>query len=76
MLFILDFADNIILPCFFFFFLTIDLYLSILELNVKILNSIAEVAISIGMPSKEAKAEIEIQPVIVESRTRKCSNII
>ena len=29
--------------------------------------------IPIGIPNKEAKAEIEIHPVIVEAKIRKCS---
>ena len=37
MLFNLDFANNIILLCFFFFFLTIDLYFLILTVTQKFL---------------------------------------
>ena len=36
-------------------------------------NPIAELVISIGIPSKEAKSEIEIHPVIVDAKIRKCS---
>ena len=37
------------------------------------LNPIAELVIPIGMPMREAKAEIEIHLVIVEGKIRKCS---
>ena len=60
MLFNLDFANNTILLCFFFFFLIIDLYFLIPAAIAQIFNPIAELVISIGIPSKEAKAEIEI----------------
>ena len=36
-------------------------------------NFIAELIIPIGLPIKEAKAEIKIHPVIVEVKIRKCS---
>ena len=68
MLFNSDFANNTILSCFFFFFLIIDLYFSIHAVIVHIFNSIAELVIPIGKPTKEAKAEIEIHPVIVEPK--------
>ena len=35
-------------------------------------NPIAELLIPLGIPSKEAKAEIEIDPVTVETKIRKC----
>ena len=69
MLFNLDFANNTILSCFFFFFLIIDLNLLIPE----VIAQIAEVVIHIGIPSKEAKAEIEIHPVTTKAKIRKCS---
>ena len=71
MLFNLDFANNTILSC--FFFLIIDLYFLIPAAIAQIFNPIAELVILIGIPSKEAKAEIEILPVIAETKTRKCS---
>ena len=70
-LFDLDFTNNIILLCLFFLF--IDLYFLIHAAIVHIFNPIAELIISIGVPSKEAKAEIEIYPVIVEVKIRTCS---
>ena len=73
MLFNLDFANNTILSCFFFFFLTIDLYFIIPAAIAQIYNPIAELIIPIGIPIKEAKAENEIHPVIVEAKIRKCS---
>ena len=42
-------------------------------MQLLIFNPIAELLISVGEPSKEAKAEIEVHPVIVEANIRKCS---
>ena len=36
-------------------------------------NTIAEFVIPIGIPIKEAGAEMETHPVIVKVKTRKCS---
>ena len=36
-------------------------------------NPIAELVIPIAIPTKEAKAEIEIYPVIAEPKIRECS---
>ena len=73
MLFNLDFANNTILSCFFFFFLNIDLYFIILAVIAHIFNPIVELAIPIGIPTKEEKAEMETHPVVVEAKIRKCS---
>ena len=73
MLFNLDFANNTILSSFFFFFLIIDFYFLIPATIAQIFNPIAELLIPIGIQSKEAKAKIEIHPVIVEVKIRKCS---
>ena len=70
-LFNLDFASNTISSC--FFFLIIDLYFLIPAVIAQISNIIAELLIPIGIPSKEVKAEVEIYPVIVEAKIRKCS---
>ena len=59
----LVFANNTILSCFSFFFLTIDLHFLIPAVIVEIFNSISELVIAIRIPSKEEKAEIEINPV-------------
>ena len=67
MLFSLDFANNTILSCFFFFFLTIDLYFLISAAIAQIFDLIAELVIPTEISSKEAKADIEIHPVIVEA---------
>ena len=73
----LDFADSTILSCFFFFFLIIDLcidlYFLILAVITHIFNPIEELIFPIGIPTKEAKAEIETHTVIVEAKIRKCS---
>ena len=62
MLFNLDFANNTILSCF-FFFLTIDLYFLIIAVIEQVFNPIAELVIPIGIPIKEVKSEIH--PVTV-----------
>ena len=67
MLFNLDFANNTILSCFFFFSLVFDLYFLIPAVITQIFNSIKEIAIPIGIPTKEAKAEIETHSVTVET---------
>ena len=50
-----------------FLFLIIDFYFLIPTVIAQIFNPIAELVILIGIPIKEAKAEIEIHPVIVET---------
>ena len=66
MLFNLDFANNTILSYFFFFFLFIDVYFLISAVITQIFNPILELVIPIGIPTKEAKAEMEAHHVIVE----------
>ena len=66
MLFNSDFANIFLLSCFFFFFLNIDLYFLIHAVIAQIVNLITEFVIPIGIPTKETKAEMETQPVIVE----------
>ena len=73
MLFDLDFAKNTILSCFFFFFLIIGFYFLIPAIIAQVFNVTVELAISIGIPIKEAKVEIEVHPAIVEAKIRKCS---
>ena len=63
MLFNLVFVSNANFLWFFFFSLIIDLYCLIAEVITQIFNPIAELVISIGIPTKEAKAEMEIHPV-------------
>ena len=70
--FYLDFTNNTILSCFFFFFLTIDLYFLITSVIALIFNPVTKLVIPIGIPIKEAKAEIEIHPM-VEAKLRKYS---
>ena len=69
----LEFANNTILSCLFFFFLIIEIYFLISAVIAQIFNHTAELVIPIGIPSKEAKAEFEIHPVIVEAKIRKCT---
>ena len=57
---------------FFFFLFIIDLYFLILAVIAKICNPITELVIPIGTRKKEAKAEIEGHPVIVEAKIKSC----
>ena len=72
MLFNLDFASNTILSCFFFVFVIIDLHLLIHAVIAQIFKPIAKLVIPIGIPTKEAKAEIKIHPVIAEAKIINC----
>ena len=54
-----------------FFFLISDLYLLIPAVLAQTFNPIAELSIPIGIPTKEAKAEIEIHLVTAEAKIRK-----
>ena len=58
MLINLDFANNI-LSCFRFSFLIIDLYFLIPAVIEQMFNSIEELVIPIGIPTKGAKPEME-----------------
>ena len=58
-LFNLNFANNTVLSCLFFFFLIIDLYFVIAAVIAQIFDPIAELVIPSGIPTKEAKAEME-----------------
>ena len=73
MLINLDFPNNTILSCFFFFFLIIDFYFLITSVITQIFDPLEELVIPTGMPIKKIKTEIEIHPVIVEAKIRKCS---
>ena len=63
------FASNIILSCLFFFFL----YLLITAVITQNFNPTAELVILTGAPTKKAKAEMVVHPVIVETKISKCS---
>ena len=69
----LAFPYNTILPCFFVFFLIIDLYFLIPAVITQIFTVAAELAIPTGTPTNEASEEIEAQLVTVEVRISKCS---
>ena len=73
MLFNLDFANKTILSWFFFFFLIIDLQFLIPAVTAQIFDSPVELVIPIGIPTKEAKAEMEAHPVVVEITISKWS---
>ena len=73
MLFYLDFANNTTSSCFFLFFLIIDLYFLIPAVITQIFNPIVELAIPIGITTKEAQAEMETPPVTVEITIREWS---
>ena len=68
----LVFANNTILSCLFFFFLIIDLYILLAAVIAQIFNPTPELVILIGIPTKEAKVEIETYPVTIEAKIRKC----
>ena len=72
-IFNLDFTNNIIFSCFFFFFWIIDLYFLIPAVIAQIFNSIEELVIPIGIPVQEAKAEMETHSVIIEAKIKKFS---
>ena len=67
MVFNLAFASNSILLCF-LFFLIIGLYCLIPAVIALILYHTAELVTPLGIPTKEAKLEIEIHPVIAEAK--------
>ena len=69
-LFNINLANNTILSYLYFFYLIIDLYFLILAAIAHIFNRIAKLAVLIGIPSKEAKAEIEIYPVIGKDKIK------
>ena len=56
-----------------FLIFIIDLKFLILAAVAQIFNFITELIIPIEISSKEAKAEIEIHPVIAKAKTRECS---
>ena len=62
-----------ILLRFFFLFSINDLNFLILVVTVQIFNPIAALVIPTGIPSKEAKGEIEIHPLTTEAKHRKRS---
>ena len=53
-----------------FFFLIIDLYFLIPAFISQIFNPIAELVVTLEIPSKETKLEVEIHPIIVEPKIR------
>ena len=73
MLFSLDFANISIWSYFLFSFLIFDLYFLIPAVIAEHFSPIilVDLAILIGIPSKEAKAEIEMYQVIEEAKIRK-----
>ena len=66
----LVFANNTILSCFFYFFLIIDLCFLIPVVLIQICIVVAAFAIPTEIQTKEAKAEIETHPVIVEAKIK------
>ena len=55
------------------FFLITDLYFLIPTVITQIFNPIVQLVIPIGIPTKEAKIEMEAHPVIVEIAVSECS---
>ena len=64
----LIFANNTILSNFFFFFLVINLHFLIPVVVPEFFIATAELIIPIGIPTKEAKPEMETHPVIAEAK--------
>ena len=64
MLFNLDFADDIILLCFFFLFLITGLYFLIPAIITQIFYPIAELVIAIRITIKKAKVKMETRSII------------
>ena len=54
-------------------FLIIDLYFLIPAVIAKVFNLRAELAMHIGIPTKEEKAEIETHSLTAETKISKCS---
>ena len=73
MLFNLPFVKNAIFKYLFFFFVIIYLYFLILAVITQVFNPVVELVILIEIPTKEAEAEIETHPVLVETKISKCS---
>ena len=69
----LSFPNNTILSCFLFFYFMIDLYFLIPAVIAQFLIPTADLLIPTGTPTNEENAEIEIQPVTVETKISKCS---
>ena len=55
------------------FFLILDLWFLISAVIKEIFISVAELAIPIGIPTKEAKADMETHPAIAEIAISECS---
>ena len=72
LVFNLAFTSKTILSCFFFFFLITDLYL-LVTVIMQIFIVTVELPIHTGIPTKEAKAEMETHPVTVKAKISKCS---
>ena len=64
----LVFANNTILSNVFFFFLVINLYFLIPVVIPEFFIATEELIIPIGIPTKEAKPEMETHPVIAEAK--------
>ena len=73
MLFHLDFTNNTVFTCSFFFFLNINLQFLIPVVIAQIFNPIAELLIPIGIRIRGEKSEIEMHQTIVEAKIGKCS---
>ena len=70
-LFDIVFANSTVLSC--FLFSIIDSCFLIPADTAQIFNPAAELVIPIGIPTKEAKAGIEINPITAELIITKCS---
>ena len=73
MLFILYFANNTILWCFFLFSLIIDLYYVSTSVITQSFNPFVGLVVPTEISTKETKAKMETHPVTVETKMSKCS---
>ena len=69
----LDFANNTILFCFFFFFLIIELYFLIPAVITQIFNPTTKLVTPRGIATKEAKTDMKTQSGTVETKINKSS---
>ena len=75
MVFNLVFANNTISSCFFLFFLIMNLYFLIPEVIAQIFNPTAALTMPLGIPNKEAKVEMETDPVTTEIEKKLVLNV-
>ena len=66
-------STNKTILSYFSFFFIIKFYLTVPAMIEQIFTPTAELVITTGTQTNEANAEIEMQPVIIETKISKCS---